>query len=174
MKYYSGTGDKGKTDIANRRIGKDKEIIELIGTLDELNAFIGFALSNTKYLDINSILKKVEKRIYAISACVSGYATLVKREKIEIGKKDVEDLENDINSISNEIEDIVKFIYPNGSESASILNICRTVARKAERYAVKSKINNGSVIAYLNRLSSLLFVLSRVVNKRDGFKEEFF
>lgn len=174
MEYYSGRGDKGKTDIANKRIGKDKDVIELIGTLDELNAFIGFTLSKIKYEDVRNMLKKTERAIYIISACASGYAALVKREKVELVKKDVEDLENDIKSISNETDDIVKFIYPNGSESACALNVCRTLARKAERRAIKAKIKNEYILAYLNRLSSLLFVLLRTANKRDGVKEEFF
>ncbi|MCL4398512.1 MAG: cob(I)yrinic acid a,c-diamide adenosyltransferase [Candidatus Parvarchaeota archaeon] len=174
MKYYSGKGDNGKTNIADKRVGKDNRIIEFIGSLDELSAFIGYAASKIKYEDIKLILKKIEKKIYIISAYAAGYAPLIKKERIEINKEDVADLERDIDLLAGEIKDITKFIYPNGSESACIINICRTIARKAERYAVKSDIKNEQILAYLNRLSSLLFVLSRTLNKRDGFNEEFF
>ncbi|MEM0142798.1 MAG: cob(I)yrinic acid a,c-diamide adenosyltransferase [Candidatus Parvarchaeum sp.] len=174
MKYYSGKGDNGKTDIAGKRIDKDSDIIGLIGDLDELNAFIGYAISRTRYEDVKTTLKKVERKIYIISAYAAGYSQLIKSGKIEINKKDVEELEGDTDSFANETDDITKFIYPNGSEQACIINICRTLARKAERSAIRCKIKNDAALAYLNRLSSLLFVLSRVVNKRDGFKEEFF
>ena len=174
MKYYSGKGDNGKTDIAGKRIAKDDNMIGLIGDLDELNAFIGYALSKTKYEDVKTILKKAERKIYTISAYAAGYSELIKKEKIEIDKKDVEDLENDIDSLAGETGDITRFIYPNGSESACAINICRTIARKAERSMIRCEIKNEEALANLNRLSSLLFVLSRAVNKRDGFNEEFF
>ena len=174
MRYYSGKGDDGKTDIAGRRIEKDNDIIDLIGSLDELNAFIGYAVSRIKYKDIKTAIKEAERKIYAISAYASGYSGLVKREKVEINRKDVDELEKEIDSFAGETEDITRFLYPNGSEAGCIINICRTIARKAERSAIKCKLENKEVLAYLNRLSSLLFVLSRVVNKRDGFSEEFF
>ncbi|MCL4362367.1 cob(I)yrinic acid a,c-diamide adenosyltransferase [Candidatus Parvarchaeota archaeon] len=174
MKYYSGRGDDGRTDIAGKRIEKDDNIIELIGNLDELNAFIGYALSKIQYEDVKTAIRKVERKIYEISAYASGYSKLVKREKTDIDKEDVDELEKEIDSFAGETKDITRFLYPNGSEAACIINICRTITRKAERSAIKCNMENKEVIAYLNRLSSLLFVLSRVVNKRDGFSEEFF
>ncbi|MGC8533156.1 MAG: cob(I)yrinic acid a,c-diamide adenosyltransferase [Candidatus Parvarchaeum sp.] len=174
MKYYSGRGDDGRTDIAGGRIEKDDNVVELIGNLDELNAFIGYALSKIKYEDIKAEMRKVERKIYFISAYASGYSKLVKREKIEINREDVNELEKAIDSFAKETNDITRFLYPNGSEAACAINVCRTITRKAERSAIKCSIENKEVLAYLNRLSSLLFVLSRVVNKRDGFSEEFF
>lgn len=174
MRYYSGNGDDGRTDIADKRIEKDSDIIDLIGSLDELNAFIGYAVSKIKYDDIKAAMKEVERKIYAISAYASGYSKLVKREKVEISKEDVDELEKNIDSFAGETKDIIRFLYPNGSEAGCIINICRTIARKVERSAIKCKLENKGIIAYLNRLSSLLFVLSRVVNKREGITEEFF
>lgn len=174
MKYYSGKGDDGKTNIAGWRIEKDDGVVEVIGNLDELNAFIGYALSKIQYEDVKTAMREIERKIYIISAYASGYSELVKRVKVEINRKDVDELEKEIDSFAGETKDITRFLYPNGSEAASIINICRTMARKAERSAIRCKLKNADVLAYLNRLSSLLFVLSRVVNKRDGFSEEFF
>jgi cob(I)alamin adenosyltransferase len=174
MRYYSGKGDDGKTDIAGKRIKKDDKVIEFIGNLDELNAFIGYALSNIKYEDVKTAMKEVERKIYTVSAYASGYSRLVKKGEMKINRKDVDELEKEIDSFALETKDITRFLYPNGSEAACIINICRTIARKAERSAIKCKLENREVLAYLNRLSSLLFVLSRVVNKRDGLSEEFF
>ena len=174
MKYYSGKGDDGRTDIAGKRIEKDNNVIDLIGSLDELNAFVGYAVSKIKYDDVKTAMKEVERKIYAVSAYASGYSGLVKRENVEINRKDVDELEKMIDSFAGETKDIIRFLYPNGSEAGCIINICRTIARKAERSAIKCKLENKEVLAYLNRLSSLLFVLSRVINKRDGFNEEFF
>ncbi len=174
MKYYSGRGDGGETDTANSRVKKDSDTIELVGNLDELNAFLGYAINKTKYDDIKEALEKAEKKIYVISAIVTGYSELVKRENLEITDKDTKELEEYIDKFSEKTDNIIKFVYPNGSESACIINICRVSARKAERQAVKSKIKDKEILSYLNRLSSLLFVLFRLVNRRDSFKEKFF
>ena len=174
MKYYTGNGDKGETDVANHRVKKDDCIIELIGTLDELNSFIGYALSKVSYEDVKSVLKTIEKRIYSISAEAAGYSDLVKKENISIEKKDVEEIENTTDKFSEEVKPLTKFIYPNGNEAACTMNICRAVARRAERQYIRCKLENEKALSYLNRLSSLLFVLFRVINARERVREETF
>ena len=87
MKYYSGRGDNGRTDIAGKRVEKDNNVMNLIGNLDELNAFVGYAVSKTKYEDIKTAMREVERKIYIISAYASGYSKLVKREKMDINRK---------------------------------------------------------------------------------------
>lgn len=174
MKYYSGNGDKGETGIADKKVMKNSREIVLVGALDELNAFLGYAAAKTKHDDIRDLLKKAEERIYVISAYSTGYSSLVEKKEEDITGKDVEELEKAMYTLSKETEDIAKFIRPNGSEAATAINICRTLARKAEREAVGSAVKNKEILAYLNRLSSMLFVLFRVENKRDGFSEEFF
>jgi cob(I)alamin adenosyltransferase len=174
MKYYTGNGDKGETDVANHRVKKDDCIIELIGTLDELNSFIGYALSKVSYEDVKSVLKTIEKRIYSISAEAAGYSDLVKKENISIEKKDVEEIETATDKFSEEVKALTKFIYLNGNEAACTMNICRAVARRAERQYIRCKLENEKALSYLNRLSSLLFVLFRVINEREGVREETF
>ncbi len=175
MKYYSGKGDDGMTDIAGKRIKKNENIIKLVGALDELNSFIGYSMSKIRYEDIKLILKDIEYKLYIISAHVTGYSGIIKKDdELSITKEDVSYLESKIDSLAKETEDITKFIYPNGSESATILNICRTITRKVERFAIDCGIRDENLLAYLNRLSSLFFVLFRVINEREEFKEEFF
>ncbi len=173
MKYYTGKGDNGMTDIKNGRVKKDSAIIKFIGDLDELSAFLGYAISKINYQDINETLKVVERKIYILSAIASGYNTLVKND-IDISSKDVKEIEKTTDRFSKEINPLTKFLYPNGSESACIINICRTMARRIERDYIESGVKNDYIGAYLNRLSSLLFVIFRLINKRDNFTEEFF
>ncbi len=174
MKYYTGRGDDGETDKASGRIKKDDKIIELVGSLDELNAFLGYAISKSEYDDVKNALRDIEKRIYKISAIVTGYSEKIKNREISIKNEDIKELERKIDAFSVETPDLIKFIYPNGSEAACTINICRTLARKAERKAVMCEVKDSNVLSYLNRVSSLLFVLFRVMNKRNGYTEEKF
>ncbi|EFD92722.1 MAG: ATP--cobalamin adenosyltransferase [Candidatus Parvarchaeum acidophilus ARMAN-5] len=174
MMYYTGKGDKGSTDIRKGRVKKDSEIIELIGSLDELNAFIGYSISKIKYKDIREMLKSTELRLYYISAIVSGYDNLVKNKKIIINEEDITEIEKDIGILSKEIKPLIKFLYPNGSEASCIVNICRAITRRTERRMVRCRIKNENALKYMNRLSSLLFVIFRVLNKRENIKEDTF
>ncbi|MEM3828638.1 MAG: cob(I)yrinic acid a,c-diamide adenosyltransferase [Conexivisphaerales archaeon] len=171
MMYYSKRGDKGYTDIKGRRVRKDNNKVEFLGALDKLNAYIGNALSEIKDEELRETLEKIEYHIYLISAKASGFITKDKEE--EINGDLVKFLEEKTNYFGSKISDISKFLRPNGSKSATLLNICRTIARECEREAVKID-QNELIIAYLNRLSSLLFVLFRYENKLDNYEEEFY
>lgn len=175
MKYYSGSGDDGMTSLASGRVPKTNKVIRALGDLDELLAFLGDAHSKIKYTTVRNTLKDLERSVYSISARVSGYADLVKkRETARISGKDVTYLENAIKFYSKDLKPMSKFLYPNGSPGGSALNVCRTAARKAERSVLEAGVKDRWVLKYMNRLSSLLFVMSRFVNKTDGYKEEFF
>lgn len=173
MKYYTGNGDEGLTDLTRKRVKKDNKMIEFIGTLDELNAFLGYSISKIKYDDVKSILKNIETQVYKINAIASGYSDYVKKP-IEFKKEDITQIEESIDKFSKQTKLLLKFIYPNGDEAACLINICRVIARRAERQYVRAKGNNKIILSYINRLSSLLFVLFRTVNDRSGFKEETF
>lgn len=182
MKIYDKRFDAGETKLYDgRMVGKDSRIIQAIGVIDELNSLIGFARVAVKDQRINDILCEIQKDLLTIGSDLS---KLFRKEALTEGRSDVpritvehiEEIEGLVRAYFAEAGEIRKFVLPAGSESASRLHICRTVARRAERrlVALKRVENiNEEIIRYLNRLSDLLFAFARVENKRTGTREEF-
>lgn len=168
MKYYTGTGDTGKTQVKCEMVQKDDQRVEAIGDIDELNSFVGLARTSIKNEKIDSVLKQVQSVLFTAGSEVGFAAT-------EVKTNDVRFLEETIDNYAKQIEELKYFIYPSGSQAAAILHICRTVCRRAERSLFKlSKQENVSkeLLCYVNRLSSLFFVLARVANKEANVKDE--
>lgn len=175
MKYYSGTGDKSETSLSSGRIKKTDKMIKALGDLDELLAFLGDAHSKIKYGTVKDTIRNLELGIYTISAQISGYASSVKTKKLNgISSNDVVYLEDSLDSYSKNLEPMKKFVYPNGSQGGTALNICRAVARRAERSVLDAGVSDEWILKYMNRISSLLFVMFRFINKSDNYKEDFF
>ena len=176
MKYYSGTGDSGYTSIANGRVPKNNPIINALGDIDELSAFLGNADSQIKDEDINDLVKKIESALYRISAELSGYLKSGKPDKTTkpIADTDVALLEDALALYTKKLDDLTRFIRPSGSYAATLINVCRAVTRRTERSMVESGAASEATLKYINRLSSLLFVLFRYINASEGFEEECF
>ncbi len=172
-KYYTGNGDNGFTDINAKRVPKSDIIVSAIGKIDELSAFIGVVNSKEKDEEIKSVLEQIEYHLYLINAKLSGYLEKTNKDK-EFNDNLIKFLEEKIDYFGNKIEFVPKFVSPNGSEVATLINVCRTKAREAEREVIKCEIKEQTIVKYLNRLSSLLFVLFRYQNKIDNIKEEFY
>jgi cob(I)alamin adenosyltransferase len=173
MKIYTKTGDKGETGLfGGGRVAKDSLRIEAYGTVDELNSHIGLALTEVKDKDVKKLLEKIQNQLFALG---SDLATPEEKFDVpRITKNFYEEIENSIDHFESRLDDLKHFILPGGSKSASLLHICRTITRRAERRAVslskKEKISED-IIIYLNRLSDLFFVLSRVENKAHGITD---
>jgi len=174
MKIYTKTGDKGETGLfGGRRVGKDSLRIEAYGTIDELNSFIGLALTELESEVVAEDLQLVQNRLFTVG---SDLATpldhgngnfLVPRTEENFSK----DLEKRIDHYSNQLDELRNFILPGGSKGAARLHVCRTVCRRAERLVVhlmhEEEINQYIVI-FLNRLSDFLFMAARLENKVSG------
>ncbi len=173
MKYYSGNGDKGETYVCNTKVSKTDGLVKALGDVDELSAHIGDALSKIKYGSVRDALKKIEYDLYVLGGQLSGYADKVASAK-SIGRDDVKFLESEMEAYAKDTDAIEKFIYPNGLADATSINICRAVARRAERAILEAGVKDEFILKYINRLSSFLFVLFRHLNKADNFKEETF
>ena len=169
MKIYK---DSDETDIIGNKIMKTSEKIEVIGTIDELNSFTGFAKSLSSDEEIKKILKKIQTNLWEMSADMTDF----NREKnVTITSDDVTYLENLITKIEKELEPLKNFILGFENKEASILDICRVIARRTERKILKLKEKeeiNNEIFRYVNRLSDVFFVLSRLSNKRKGNSEE--
>ncbi len=171
--FYTGRGDSGETDLlGGERVAKDDLRITALGEVDELNAVIGVALVALKIKDIRVILHRVQDELFTVGADLSvSQGRDIKLPKIV--PSHVKRLEADISRLSP--ENIKKFVIPGGSQEAAELQLARAVARRAERSAVKlsrSQPVNPFVLEYLNRLSTLLFILALNVKRLSGREEE--
>jgi len=153
------------------RVSKGDPRIAAIGDVDELNSAIGLALSFQKEKDIINILENVQDKLFTLGAELAVTKKIKPRAKIN--SNDIEELEIIIDSF--DIGEIHKFILPNGTGASASLHLARAIARRAERTLVvlskKEKLNQQAII-YLNRLSSLLFVLAIYINRKEGGKEK--
>ena len=179
MSLYTGKGDDGTTTTfsCDQRISKSSAITEALGSLDEINSFLGICkvLSQKEnlYLEndlkISSLIHSIQNDLFTVQAEVAG------ADKNTEGKR-IAWLEMIISEIEKELPPIKSFLISGGSELSSSLDFARTLVRRAERRVVAvheekiQKISKNTLI-YLNRLSSLFYVLVRFVNLKKGQKE---
>lgn len=174
MKIYTKRGDEGQTDLQDMsRVSKGSPRIEAYGNADELNSLIG-TIRPTGYDDVDDILVSIQNHLHIIQA---DFANPDSDEgDPEIEDHHIKQLEEWIDDTSEELDPLKSFILPSGSESGAKLHHARAVCRRAERRAVVFQADademNEQAVAYLNRLSDLLFTLARLINKREGIPEE--
>ena len=178
MKIYTKTGDKGTTSlIYGTRVAKNDLRVEAYGTCDETNSMIGLALSylyNENFQGkeiIESVYHKIQTNLFHVG---SELATPKGKEvKWAITGLDIQELENRIDDWDIELPSLTNFILPGGHPAGAAFHVARTIARRAERCAVSlGEDVNPLVLAYLNRLSDLLFVTARCVNQKLGESEQ--
>lgn len=172
-----GRGDNGETDLLGGvRVHKSHPRIECLGELDELSSFIGYsiALSRTRYPDITNILLRIQYDLFRIGSEIASIDKINLSVK-SINEEDINNLEKLIISYQGELTELKQFVYPGGSLLGASIHIARAVARRAERRLVALHLKeqiNPHIIKYLNRLSTLLFVLARYINKLEDVKEQ--
>ena len=174
MALFTGKGDKGTTtafDCNQQRISKASELPEALGALDELNAFLGFAKMRAGESErIRNAVRDMQENLFIVQAQVGGA-----EKKLTDGI--VATTSRTVNEIETEIPRLQGFCIAGGTELSALLDVCRTLARRAERriIAVKEKGVRElpeETMAYLNRLSSLLFAYARLANHLAGVEEE--
>ena len=168
---FTKSGDDGNTNVINKRIGKDSPLVNFLGDLDELNSFIGFALSKIPWEDMRRDLERIQYDLFTI-----GEDLVTNGEKKKIDINSIKWIEERTVEYRKESGPVKLFVIPGGSEEASVLHITRSVARRIERNAVKYSKEipemNKMIIVYLNRLSSMLFAMALVANKRKNVEEK--
>ncbi len=168
MPIYTKNGDKGQTSLfGGKKVFKSDNIIEAIGSVDELNSFIGYLVIKIKNKKDKDFLVEVQKDLYQIMSVLSGGKenNNFLEERILIFEKNIDEIEEKLSSLN-------KFIIPGGTEISSLFHILRVICRRAERAVVKCFLNNHLlIIKYLNRLSDLFFIFARVYvkNKETTF-----
>ncbi len=173
MKIYTKTGDDGNTMRPDQSVvRKTDPFAEAVGTVDELNAHVGLAMSAADACPTTvESLANVQQHLLGVGAILAAAGT-GKQPFSGINGKDIVSLEQAIDTHWSSLPALSHFILPGGCELAARLHVARTVARRAERRVV-GLIDAGTdvdpvVIKYLNRLSDLLFALARVANAQDG------
>ncbi len=165
-KIYTRTGDAGTTGLGDgARIAKDSLRIEAIGAVDELNSALGVLLAEPIPDAVRVGLLAIQHDLFDLGGELSipGYTS--------VGQAHVTRLENELDRHNDTLAPLKEFILPGGSRSAALCHVARTVCRRAERRVVSlsdAEPLSPSLQQYLNRLSDLLFVLCRVLNRAAG------
>ena len=170
---YSRRGDSGETDTATgKRLKKDDPIIEWEGTLDELIGHIGYSKVQLPWDDIRNDLSEVQMDLFHL-----GEEILTSGKGRKLREDGVSWMENRIGIYLKEIGEVKLFVVPGGSREAASLQLSRAVTRRAERRLVElneTQKVNPLTLQYLNRLSSLLFMMALASNKRNKIPETIF
>jgi len=176
MRIYTKTGDKGETGLFDgTRVSKADPRVVAYGGVDELNAWLGLVRSANPPKDIDELLMRIQRDLFALGAVLADPAHKISSRvnKADLGPDDVIRLEQAIDAFEAELKPLRRFILAGGSPAGAMLHLARTVCRRAERSMIAIGAQNLDEIAiqYINRLSDLLFVVARVVNHRAGIPE---
>ena len=160
------TGDNGTTGLGdNTRVSKDSRRVPAMGDVDELNSNIGVLLCEDMPADVHDVLVEVQHQLFNLGGELSipGFELLKPEALLQ--------LDEALETYNAQLPRLAEFILPAGNRAASLAHVCRTVARRAERAVValgQQDALKDTPRQYLNRLSDLMFVLSRVLNRMNG------
>ena len=176
MKIYTKTGDAGETALFDgTRVSKTDARVAAYGDVDELNATIGLARSALLTVDtqLPPMLEQIQRDLFALGSRLADPSHKIadRVTKATVTTEDVTRLENWIDLLEAELPPLRRFILPGGSPAGATLHVARTVCRRAERAMVALDGVDRDLLVYANRLSDLLFVMARAVNKRAGTPE---
>ena len=173
-KIYTRGGDQGETSLGDgSRVAKHAARVEAYGTVDEANAVIGLVRAQivsagTDEQTLDTVLSRIQNDLFDLGADLCTPEDGRRAEgALRIVTSQVEWLETEIDKINDHLEPLSSFILPGGTPVAAHLHLARTVARRAERCVTnlaRSETVNAEAVKYLNRLSDLLFVMSRAAN----------
>jgi len=168
-RIYTRLGDDGETHLGDMsRVPKTHPRIEAYGTVDELNAQLGVALTLPALPErIAGFLRRVQNDLFDVGADIS-VPHGGDRERLRLAPEQTTWLETACDEVNAELEPLKSFVLPGGSPAAAQLHVCRTVCRRAERRTIDCGDEvNRECVRYLNRLSDLLFILARAANEGD-------
>ena len=169
-KITTRTGDGGTTGLATGdRVSKSSERIRAIGAVDELNSCLGVLLAEGLPPDVAGCLGDVQHELFEVGAELSlpGHARVTEEQ--------AKRLESAVEAFNARLEPLREFVLPGGSRAAALCHVARTVCRRAESHVVALRehepVEIELLVPYLNRLSDLLFVTARVLNREAGQAE---
>jgi cob(I)alamin adenosyltransferase len=167
-RIYTRAGDAGETSLGDgSRVSKTDPRIEAYGTVDELNSFLGLVLAGEVSDEFRPWLEQIQNDLFDVGADLSVPLEDERRERLRVTTAQVERLEELCDLVNERLEPLRSFVLPGGTEAAARLHVARAVCRRAERRAAaldQAQGANPVALAYLNRLSDLLFILARAAN----------
>lgn len=163
-KIFTRQGDEGYTSLGDNRLSKDDLVIEALGDIDELNSFIGMIIAmRPQHDDIEACLTHIQQDLFDFGG------EMHVRERIAITPEKVLWLETRLETWNKTLPPLKEFILPRGNPASAACHVARTVCRRAERSLVRlhrqATLSNPEMLRYINRLSDLLFVMSRILAK---------
>lgn len=168
-KIYTRTGDKGETGMADgSRVAKDDPQVVAIGDVDELNSQIGLLVAEATSPEMQDQLNRIQHILFDLGA------ELTMPEYQAIAHQHVEFLERYLDQLNENLKPLDEFILPGGCRSAAQAHVCRSVCRRLERSLVslnRDQALNNEAMAFINRLSDLLFVVARQCCADEGVEE---
>ena len=182
-RVYTRTGDHGETAlVGGRRVPKDSPRIEAYGTIDELNAIIGLARvfnaeqkkPGKRHRWLDGVLRRLQNELFDLGSELATPADAAYEGMFRVGPEQVTALERLMDECQKELTPLKSFVLPGGGRVGGFLHQARTVCRRAERRVLElSRVETIGEwpLKYVNRLSDLLFVLSRWVGKHLGETE---
>jgi len=173
-RIYTRTGDQGTTALGDMsRVPKTHPRIEAYGDIDELNSLTGVALTlDGVPADYSAWLTRIQNDLFDLGADLSVPESESARERLRVVPEQITWLEERCDEVNDKLPNLKSFVLPGGTALAAHLHVCRTVCRRAERRTIAcGEAVNAECVRYLNRLSDLLFILSRGVNAAAGAAE---
>jgi cob(I)alamin adenosyltransferase len=176
VKIYTRTGDTGETSLFDgTRVPKSDARVAAYGDVDELNAWLGLARANGLDEDISTMIVQIQRDLFALGAKLADPAHKIAERvtKAAVSSADILRLEGWIDGLERELPPLRRFLLPGGTIVGASLHVARTTCRRAERAIVllDQESIDPEVLVYVNRLSDLLFVMARAVNKRAAVPE---
>ena len=185
-RVYTRRGDGGQTDlVGGKRVAKDGLRIEAYGTVDELNAAVGLARARSAATtprgrgaaaarELDALLRKLQNELFDLGGELATPAEEFRPGMFRVGEAEVKALEAAMDRCQKDLKPLASFVLPGGGEVSALLHVARTICRRAEREVLRlgREEDIGEwPLAYLNRLSDLLFVLSRWIGHHRGETE---
>jgi len=172
-RIYTRGGDTGETSLGDgSRVSKLDCRIGAFGTVDELNSALGIVLAGQIPPDLREPLQQVQNELFDVGADLSVPWGVT--DRLRVDQASIDSLEALCDRFNEELPELRSFVLPGGTETAARLHVARTICRRAERETLLASQElelNPLVLAYLNRLSDLLFILARTANAREGVDE---
>jgi cob(I)alamin adenosyltransferase len=165
MSIYTRTGDDGTTSLyGGKRVLKCEELVDVYGSIDELNSWVGLINAPLKFP-----LSNIQSDLLNIGSYLAG-----SKKNLALLEPRITKMEKYIDDMDKELPKLTNFILPGGSKLASQIHITRSICRRVERQTValsKKQHLDPVIVKYLNRLSDLLFTLARFINKQENIEE---
>jgi len=178
MVIYTKKGDRGttslydKTSAQRERVSKTSLVVHALGTIDELNSYLGICVSACENPKISDLIKNVQKNLLRVGTIIAGSGLSFSKSETSKLEKIIDDLEGKLPVLKN-------FVVPGGSQLSAHLHYSRALSRRAERRVITlsnppagGKKLSPQILSYMNRLSDFLFMLAREANHNVGIGDE--